>query len=108
MTCSDNDYELKKLGNDCELKKLDNDCELEKLVKEKKPAISTGRQRALVFIVFMLLFFCTTFETSSYSFYPSLASSHGLSALEIGVVFGAFDAARLIAAPIAGSVVSLL
>ena len=87
----------------------DEESDLTELIpEERKPSSSIGKQRAIVFTVFMLLFFTMTFESCAFPFYPQEANRKGLSSTEIGLVFAAYDAARVLSAPVAGSMVSLV
>lgn len=72
---------------------------------ENQQKLSTTRQRAMLAVVTFLRFCGLLPDTTVYPFYPHVAAGKGLTGLQIGVVFAAFDFSMFIAAPIVGSMV---
>ncbi|XP_067945335.1 MFS-type transporter SLC18B1-like [Watersipora subatra] len=65
------------------------------------------KHHSMLIIIVALIFFSYCIDTLLFPFFPNTAIEKGLSSAEIGVVFAAFDFARFVTAPIAGSMFSV-
>ena len=66
---------------------------------------SIAKQRAMLFTTLLLLFISLCADTMLFPFFPKIAADKGLSNVEIGAVFSAYELARFIFSPIFGSLV---
>ncbi|XP_067945331.1 MFS-type transporter SLC18B1-like [Watersipora subatra] len=91
----------------------DNFEEYESLFSEVTESGSTeelppakDKHNSMLIIVVALIFLSFCIDTLLVPFFPDVALKHGLLLAEVGVVFSAFDFARFVTAPIAGSMFS--
>ena len=69
--------------------------------------VTKWREVFIILSIVALQFFAFCTETIIFPFFPTVASSRGISSTLIGVVFAVYDLSRVLTSPLFASLVSL-